>query len=68
MGNYELNGDQMKFGQTASTMMMCPKGMDTEQAFLKSLGQVKTWKITGPSLSLLDSDGKVLARFTAGKE
>jgi copper homeostasis protein (lipoprotein) len=46
-------------------MMMCPKGMDTEQAFLKSLSQVNKWKITGQSLELFDSDGKVLARFDA---
>lgn len=65
MGSYELSGDNLKFGQTAGTMMMCPKGMDTEQAFLKSLSQVNKWKITGQSLELFDSDGKVLARFDA---
>ncbi len=64
-GSYELNGDELKFGQTAGTMMMCPKGMDTEQAFLKSLGRANKWKITGPSLALFDSDGNVLARFDA---
>jgi copper homeostasis protein (lipoprotein) len=64
-GSYELNGGQLKFGQMAGTMMMCPKGMDTEQAFLKSLGRVNKWKITGQSLELFDSDGKVLARFDA---
>jgi heat shock protein HslJ len=39
-GSYELNGDQLKFGQMAGTMMACPQGMDTEQAFLQSLGRV----------------------------
>ena len=65
MGSYELSGDQLKFGQMAGTMMMCPQGMDIEQAFLKSLGQVSKWKITGQSLELFDADGKVLAQFTA---
>ena len=67
-GSYEINGDQLKFGQMAGTMMMCPQGMDTEQAFLKSLGQVSKWKITGQSLQLLDSGGKVLAQFKAGEK
>jgi heat shock protein HslJ len=46
-GSYELNGDPLKFGRMAGTMMMCSQGMDTEQAFLKSLGPVSKWKITG---------------------
>lgn len=62
-GSYELKGDELKFGRMASTMMACPEGMDTEQAFLKSLGQVTRWKIIGQSLELFDSDGKVLAHF-----
>jgi copper homeostasis protein (lipoprotein) len=65
MGSYELKGDELKFGRMASTMMACPEGMDTEQAFLKSLGQVSKWKISGQSLELSDSDGKVLAQFEA---
>jgi heat shock protein HslJ len=64
-GIYKLDGNQLKFGQMAGTMMDCPEGMDTEQAFLTSLGQVTTWKITGQSLELFDSDGKVLAQFKA---
>jgi heat shock protein HslJ/uncharacterized lipoprotein YbaY len=64
-GSYEINGDQLKFGQMAGTMMMCPRGMDTEQAFLKSLELVNKWKITGQSLELLDAVGKVLAQFKA---
>jgi heat shock protein HslJ len=64
-GTFELKGNQLKFGQMAGTRMACPEGMDTEQAFLTSLGQVTTWKITGQSLELFDSDGKVLAQFKA---
>jgi heat shock protein HslJ len=63
MGSYELNGEQLKFGQMAGTRMACPEGMDTEQAFLKSLGQVARWKIKCRNLELLDSDGKLLAQF-----
>jgi heat shock protein HslJ len=39
--------------------------MDTEQAFLQSLERVSKWKITGQSLELFDSAGKVLAQFKA---
>jgi heat shock protein HslJ len=65
MGSYELNGELLKFGQMAGTMMACPEGMDTEQVFLKSLAQVTRWKITGLSLEFFDSGGKVLAEFKA---
>lgn len=67
-GSYQLNGDQLKFGEMAATMMACPQGMDTEQAFLKSLGLVNKWKITRRHLELFDSDGKVLAQFTVGQK
>lgn len=62
-GSYELNGDHLKFGQMAGTMMACPKGMDTEQSFLQALDQVSTWKITDQHLELLDTGGKLLAQF-----
>jgi len=64
-GSYEINGDQLSLGEMASTMMACLKGMDTEQAFLKALSQVKTWKITGQHLELFDIDGKLVARLEA---
>ncbi len=64
-GSYELNGEQLKFGPMAGTRMACPEGMDSEQAFLQSLERVSKWKITGQSLELFDSDGKVLAQFKA---
>ena len=65
LGSYELNGDQLKFGHMAGTMMACAKGMDTERAFHQMLEQVMAWKITGQTLELTDRSGKVLARFEA---
>ena len=62
-GGYELMGDRLTFDHMATTMMMCPSGMDTEQGFLKALGQVKRWKITGRKLELIDGDAKVAAVF-----
>jgi putative lipoprotein len=62
-GGYQVNGDRLRLSQTVGTMMACMKGMETEQAFLKALGQVSAWRITGRQLELLDSSGGVLARF-----
>jgi heat shock protein HslJ len=67
MGGYSLEGDNLSFTQMAGTMMACPQGMDTEQAFLKALGSVKKWKIEGQQLELFDLDGKLLARLAASK-
>jgi putative lipoprotein len=62
-GGYQVNGDRLRLTQTVGTMMACMKGMETEQAFLKALGQVSGWRITGQHLELLDSSGSVLAHF-----
>jgi copper homeostasis protein (lipoprotein) len=61
VGGYELNGEKLTFGQMASTMMACASGMETEQNFLKQLGEVKRWKIAGHELELMDGAGKVVA-------
>jgi putative lipoprotein len=62
-GSYQLTGDRLSLGQMVSTMMACMEGMETEQAFLKALGQVNRWSITGRQLELKDAAGRVLARF-----
>jgi putative lipoprotein len=62
-GGYQVNGDRLRLSQTVGTMMACMKGMETEKAFLKALGQVAGWRIAGQQLELLDSNGNVLARF-----
>jgi len=64
-GTYEAKANRLTFGMMASTMMACPTGMDTEQAFTQALGKAMSWKITGQELDLFDSSGKSLARFEA---
>ena len=64
-GSYELHDDRLTFGQIAGTMMACPEGSDTEQAFLEALRQVHTWKITGQHLEVFDAAGHQVARFEA---
>ena len=68
MGGYELKGDTLTLARMASTMMACPDGMETEQKFLKALGQVKRWKIAGQHLEMMDGSGKVILVFEAGSE
>lgn len=62
-GGYELDGNKLKLGQMAGTMMACMQGMDTEKAFLNALKGVAAWKIEGQNLALLDTDGKTVAAF-----
>ncbi|HEX6828787.1 MAG TPA: YbaY family lipoprotein [Burkholderiales bacterium] len=64
-GGYRIEGDTIAFNKMATTMMACPKGMDTEKEFLKALGEAKAWKITGQRLELRDEGGSVIARFDA---
>jgi heat shock protein HslJ len=63
MGGWKVNGDHITFSQTASTMMACVEGMETEQKFLKALGSASQWKITDGRLKLMDDSGGVLAEF-----
>ncbi len=65
MGSYELDGEQIRFGEVASTRMLCPDGQDIETTFLSTLAQVRAWKILGQHLELSDGDGRLLARFEA---
>ena len=65
-GGYEIKGEQLTFGQMASTMMACPSGMEAEQKFLAALRQVKKWRIAGRQLELMDDSGGVIAVLEAG--
>ena len=62
-GAYERTGDQLTFSKMAGTMMACVDGMEAEKAFLEALTKVKSFRIAGQGLELLDGDGKVLATF-----
>jgi copper homeostasis protein (lipoprotein) len=64
-GSYEVDDTSLRFSQTATTKMACVKGMDTEDDFLKALGQVRHWHIEGEHLILADEFGNVLAQFEA---
>jgi putative lipoprotein len=64
-GGYELEGERLKFGRMAATMMACPVGMEDERAFLGALGRAERARIEQQQLELLDTAGDVVARFQA---
>jgi copper homeostasis protein (lipoprotein) len=64
-GSYELDGNGLRFGALAGSMMACESGMETEKEFLETLPQVRTWKVLGQHLELFDATGTMLARFEA---
>lgn len=63
-GGYELEGETLRFGQTGATMMACPDGMETEQAFLAILDKVDRYAVEGAILRLYQGD-TLLATFEA---
>jgi putative lipoprotein len=62
-GTYTLEKQTIRFGPIASTMMACPKGMDTEKDFMQALDAVRKWKIQGDELEFYGEDGNLLVRF-----
>ena len=63
-GGYQIDGDTLTFSAMGSTMMACPQGMDTEQAFLSALGKTTRFTISGQFLQIYTVD-QLLARFEA---
>ena len=63
-GNFETSEDKLSFSALGSTMMACPEGMDTEQAFLQALGETNRYEISGQFLTLYAGD-RPLARLEA---
>jgi putative lipoprotein len=56
-------GHRLTLGPGASTRMACAEGMEQEHTYLSILSLVASYRIDGKSLSLLDSEAKVLASF-----
>lgn len=63
-GHFETAGEKLSFSALGSTMMACPEGMDTEQAFLQALGETTRYEISGQFLTLYAND-RPLARLEA---
>jgi copper homeostasis protein (lipoprotein) len=65
LGSYTVDQDRILFGAVASTRMACiaPAAMETEHALGVALAAVRTWRIEGETLELLDEQGALLVRF-----
>jgi uncharacterized lipoprotein YbaY/heat shock protein HslJ len=63
-GTFQVREDELTFSALGSTMMACPEGMDTEQAFLQALGKTNRHEISGQFLTLY-ADDQPLARLEA---
>ena len=62
-GTYQIQGNQINFGQMGSTMMFCadPEGvMDQEQDFLASLSGTHNFKVEDGQLKIFLSDDEAL--------
>lgn len=66
-GHYVLAGQQLKFDQMGGTKMFCDVRMELEQRFLAMFEYVSGWKISGNSLTLLNSENGTVAAFEASE-
>jgi len=65
-GGYDTTGGGLRMTQMASTRRAGPPElMELETAFLKALSATRSYRVDGDKLELLDSGGRVLARFEA---
>lgn len=66
-GTYTAEKQTIHFGPIASTMMACPRGMDTEKDFMQALDAARKWKVQGEELELYGEVGNLLIRFEASE-
>jgi heat shock protein HslJ len=61
-GTYSVSGNTMKISSSlATTMMACQQNiMDQENAYLKALGEVKNYTVSGDQLTLSDANNNSL--------
>jgi heat shock protein HslJ len=66
VGSFTLYGDDLSFGQGASTRMACLPPLDAwEQQLAGVLEATAAWRIDGQALELIDGDGAAIATFRA---
>ena len=58
-GAPSVAGDHITFGAMAATRMACPPPLDQLEAkYLAALTAARSWRIEGPTLTLLDERGE----------
>ncbi|MDX2264229.1 MAG: META domain-containing protein [Hyphomicrobiales bacterium] len=64
-GAVTVDGENMQFGQIASTKKLCPPAlMDQETKFFAALEAARTFVLDGPYLRIRDEKGAELLRLT----
>ena len=65
-GSYERDGENLKLGPAASTMMACPPPLDAAERGLRhALETAAGYTLAADTLALLDADGATLATLEA---
>lgn len=65
-GKYTTSGSSITISNLANTAMACDQPvMDQETAYLKALGDAKSYSVNGNSLTLLGGGGTALAAYQA---
>ena len=63
-GAYRVTGDAIDMGPFAATRMMCePDVYQLETSFFRALAEVRSYRVTGTRLELLDQLKTVVATF-----
>ena len=63
-GGYDATDSRLRMSKMASTRRAGPPElMKLETAFMKALSLTRAYRVSGDTLELLDSGGRVLARF-----
>jgi heat shock protein HslJ len=58
-------GDRVRLGAMAATRMACPPPLDQlETNYLAALETARSWRIEGPTLTLLDQGGEAAVTLT----
>ncbi|MCP9773395.1 META domain-containing protein [Synechococcus sp. Tobar12-5m-g] len=69
MGAVQLEGESLRFGKVAATMMACPdETMEFGRRFTAALEKVRRWSIDKHSLLLQDAAGKTLWSFKQARK
>ncbi len=67
-GGYTVDGNNIKIGPLASTMMACEEAVSKQEtAFFKAMGNAATYSIQGDKLELRSADGALQVSFVAAK-
>ena len=65
--SYEANGSEISFGPIAGTKMLCPEPeRSTEDRYLRLLAEIGSYKVSGRSMSMNETDGTPVVQFMQG--